>query len=238
MRPFIYLITICTAALVTDLFGPHGVSAAEDALTRSRAAYGSLQSYADTGVIVHEYGTSSQDRHTFTTAFNRLPRRFRLEFTKQNGDRFIVWGDPDAFHTWWKATGVQRDYPNPDNSGAITMSAESTVGATSKVPTLLYAKAALPGSFSNLTGITAATPETVDGHRCERVTATASDVYGTGHEVNARKVTFAIDAESLLIRRVVEEWPALPGQVSRTTTTYQPQLNPQLDESRFRFTPR
>jgi len=50
-------------------------------------------------------------------------------------------------------------------------------------------------------------------------------------------MTVWIDAESLLIRRVVEEWKPLPGQVNRVTTTFEPQANPTLDESRFKFTP-
>jgi outer membrane lipoprotein-sorting protein len=57
------------------------------------------------------------------------------------------------------------------------------------------------------------------------------------NEVNVRKMTTWIDAESLLIRKVVEQWKTLPGQISRMTTTFEPEANPALDESRFRFAP-
>jgi hypothetical protein len=44
-----------------------------------------------------------------------------------------------------------------------------------------------------------------------------------------------IDATSLLLRQVREEWKPLPGQVNRRTTTFQPVANPAIEESRFRF---
>jgi hypothetical protein len=210
--------------------------AADDILQRSRAMYTELRSYADTGVVLHEYGVSSKDRHTFTTLFNRAPRAFLLDFRKEGGDRYVVWGDPMAFHTWWKTTGVQSDYPNPNNTGALNSGA-NTSGTVSKIPTLIYAKAALVGDFTHLRDATVDGSETIAGHRCDRLIGTARDLYGTGREVNLHKMTIWIDGESLLIRKVLEEWPPLPGQVSRTTTTYDPQANPPLDEARFKFTP-
>ena len=80
--------------------------------------------------------------------------------------------------------------------------------------------------------------ETVGGHPRYRVTGDVADSYGaTGRQVNAHRITVWIDADSLLIRKVLEEWKPLPGQVSRTTTLFEPQANPALDESRFRFAP-
>jgi len=211
--------------------------AADDVLARSRAMYAGLRSYADTGTVLHEFGVSSKERHTFTTDFNRAPRRFYFDFRKESGDRFVVFGDADAFHTWWKATGVQSDYPNPNNVGAFTLSAPTTLGAALKIPTLLYANAGLPGDFSNLRDMVADGTETLGGRRCDRLVGMAADFYGnTQREVNARKITMWIDAESLLLRKVVEEWTPLPGQVSRNTTTWEPQANPTIEDSRFRFT--
>ena len=65
-----------------------------------------------------------------------------------------------------------------------------------------------------------------------------SESYGrTGREINVHHVTIWIDAESLLIRKVVEEWTTLPGHISRLTTTFEPQVNPKLDDARFQFVP-
>jgi outer membrane lipoprotein-sorting protein len=217
-------------------------AATDDVLARSRAIYASLRSYADTGTIEHEYGSAgdpSRDRHSFTTYFNRAPRHFYLEFRKQGVDRYVIWGDPDAFHTWWKTTGAMEDYPNPNNLGAFTTADYQTAGSAMKIPTLLYSKAPLQGPFSHFDDPVVGGMEEIGGHRCYRLAGATRDVYGiTGREVNIRKMTVWIDAESFLIRRVREEPKgALPGQINRTTTTFEPQANPALDDKRFKFVP-
>jgi outer membrane lipoprotein-sorting protein len=214
------------------------LTAADDFLQRSRATYGELRSYADTGVVIEEYGADSKDRHTFGTYFNRTPRRFSFDFRKEGGDRYVIWGDPDAFHTWWKTTGVQEDYPNPNNVTAFTTADAHSYGSGLKIPALLYSKASLQGTFANFSDVVVDGTEDVSGHRCHRLLGTTRDVYAaTGREVGVRKLTVWIDAESLLIRKTVEQSKALPGQISRRTTTYEPQANPVLDEGRFRFSP-
>src|SRR5438128_124714 len=78
-----------------------------------QAKYASLNSYSDTGQIINEFGTGSREVHKFTTLFNRSPRGYLLDFTKQSGEKFVIWGDPAAFHTWWSAINSRSDYPNP-----------------------------------------------------------------------------------------------------------------------------
>src|SRR2546430_1520647 len=121
---------------------------ADEIVKKMRDTYGALNSYADNAVMVREYGAT--DRHTFATYFNRTPRHFLLDFHKQGGDRYVVWGDPDGFHTWWKTTKQTTDYPNPNNTPAITLSGPPTQSAVVKIPTLLYPKANLGGDFTNL----------------------------------------------------------------------------------------
>ena len=71
-----------------------------------------------------------------------------------------------------------------------------------------------------------------------RLTGKARDIYSnTGRESNVRKMTVWVDTDSMLIRKVVEEWPPLPGQVSRYTTIYDPQANPAIDAAKFKFEP-
>src|SRR5579864_5992610 len=101
---------------------------AEDVLQKARDTYAQMKSYADAGVVLYEYGTSSVDRHTFSTAFNRNPRHLLLDFHKQAGDQYVIWADPDAFFTWWKTTGQRTDYPNPNNTPAISTSGQQTSG--------------------------------------------------------------------------------------------------------------
>jgi len=210
---------------------------ANEILDRSFAKYASLTSYSDTGTVVYEYGTSSKDRHTFTTYFSRAPRGYLFDFKKESGERFVIWGDPEAFHTWWSAIDSKSDYPNPNNTGAFTGADVHSTGVAMKITPLFYPKASMQGSFTNYNDAVTEGTEDIVGHKCHRLLGTARDIYGaTGHESNARKMTVWIDADSLLIRKVVEEWKPLPGQISRTTTTYDPQANPAIDQSRFKFT--
>jgi outer membrane lipoprotein-sorting protein len=210
---------------------------AESILQKSRDTYGQLKSYADTGVVLYEYGTTSEDKHTFSTAFNRAPRHVLLDFHKQGGDRYVIWADPDAFHTWWKATGQKTDYPNPNNTGALSLSAPQTSGLALKIPTLLYGKA-FESAMLKMKDPGLAGAEDVEGHRCHRISGRASDVYGaTGREVNIHQVTAWIDAESFLVRKMAEEFSAPPGQRNRVITTFEPQTNPTLDEAKFKFAP-
>jgi outer membrane lipoprotein-sorting protein len=211
---------------------------AEDILQRTRAMYVSLRSYSDTGVVLSEYGSSSQDRHTFTTYFNRNPRHFILDFRKQGGGQYVIWGDPDAFHTWWMTTGQQYDYPNPNNVNAISMSSQNTGSSALKIPTLLYGKSSLAAALLNISDPVLDGTEEVAGRRCYRLMGRVSDLYAaTGKEVNIHKITVCIDTELLLIRKVLEEWKALPGQRSRLITTYEPRANPALEDARFKFVP-
>ena len=227
------------AAVIAAFSATPPLFASDDVWQRSRALYAELRSYADTGVVIEEYGSASKDRHTFTTCFNRAaPRRFVFDFRKDGGDRWVAWGDPDAFHTWWLTTGALDDYPNPNNVGAFTTADAHSYGAALKIPALLYAKASLRGTFTNFTDATLDGVEEVGGHRCHRIVGTARDTYGaTGYETGVRKLTVWIDMESLLIRKTLEESKALPGHISRRTTTFEPQANPTIDENRCRFSP-
>lgn len=207
-------------------------------LQKTRDTYVGVKSYADAGTIVYEYGADAKDQHTFATYFNRGPRHFLLEFNKQGGDRYVIWGDPDAFHTWWKTTGQQTDYPNPNNTPAISLSGFNTQGIAMKIPTLLYGKSRLAAEMLNIADPVLDGTDEIGGHSCYRITGRASDVYAaTRKEVNVRRVTVWIDTESFLVRKMVEESKALPGTRNRTTTSYEPRANPTLDDAKFKFTP-
>jgi outer membrane lipoprotein-sorting protein len=209
---------------------------ADEIVQKMRDTYAALNSYTDTGVIVREYGVI--DRHTFSTHFNRAPRHFLLDFHKQGVDRYVVWGDPDAFHTWWKTTKQTIDYPNPNNTPAVTLSGLPTQSAVLKIPTLLYSKAKLGGDFTNFAEVKLEGKEVIRGRQCYRLTGKASDSYAaSGKEVNIRKMTLWIDAESFLLWQVREEWPPMGDTATRMTTTYEPQANPTADNAKFKFTP-
>src|ERR1700753_593078 len=197
MRTF----AICLLALA---FSSHTMSGQETPaaiLEHSRSVYAALSSYSDSGTTVVEYGPSSRDENSFSTWFNRTPRHFLFEYRKPS-DRMVIWGDPDAFHVWWKATGQVSEYPNPKNTGALTLSDYPTNSTISKIPPLLYSKANLPGAVAAFEPTRLAGTEEVDGSKCYRLEGTASDSYGqTGNKVNARRITVWIEASSFLVRK-------------------------------------
>ena len=234
IRIFVFEIVFSVLVMSGMSARPQG---AESILQKSRDAYAQMKSYADTGVVLVEYGTSSEDKHSFSTAFNRTPRHLLLEFNKQGGDRYVIWADPDAFHTWWKTTGQKTDYPNPNNTPAISMSGATTVEVASKIPTLLYGKA-FESAMLKINDPELKGSEEVAGRRCDRISGQAFDVYAaTGNKTNFRTVTVWIDTDSFLVRKMVEEFKAPPGQRSRVTTTFEPRNNPTLDAGSFTFTP-
>jgi hypothetical protein len=207
-------------------------------LEHARAVYGALNSYSDTGTVIYEYGPTAHDEQKFSTEFNRNPRHFLLDFRKGSGDRIVITGDPDAFHVWWKATGQVTEFPNPKNTGAITLNEFPTNAVSTKIPTLLYGKANLPGALTHFAPERDAGLEPCGEKKCHRLEGDTSDVYGsTGKNVNIRKLTVWIETETFLIHKVTEEAPSAPGTLNRTTTSFIPQANPTLADDVFKFTP-
>jgi hypothetical protein len=204
----------------------------------TRAVYSALTSYSDTGTVFYEYSPTAHDNHNFTTAFNRNPRHFLLDVRKGSGDRIVITGDPDAFHVWWKATGQVTEYPNPNNTGALTLSGFPTNAVSTKIPGLLYGKAGLPGAFLNFVPARDAGLEDCGEKKCHRLEGETSDTYGgTGKQVNVRKFTVWIESDTYLVRKTMEEAPAPAGALNRTTTTFVPQANPHLADEVFKFSP-
>ena len=203
-----------------------------------RSVYTDMSSYSDTGTVVHEIAANSRDTHHFSLLFNRAPRHFLFDMHKQNDDRMVVWGDPDAFHVWWKTTQQTTDYPNPKNTAAISLSDYPTVGAISKIPVLLYSKANMSGALTHFEPDTTLVTEPIMGHACFRLNGTTSDVYAqSGKQVNVRKLTVWIDTQTYLVRQVLEDAPAAPGMLDRTTTTFDPTPTPTIPADKFNFTP-
>jgi outer membrane lipoprotein-sorting protein len=229
------LLLSCLPALV--------LAAEDDILSRSRATYASLRSYADTGTVEIEFGPvggTIKERHAFSTSY-RSPRLFHFDFTKhQKADRFVVWSDEQAFHTWWQTTGVETTFPKGQGSGAFLTATPLTKNAVTQIAPLLFSQAGLVGTLTEFGDASVVGTEIVGGRKCHKLVGIARSIYpATQRVVNVRKTTVWIDAETLLVRRVVEDAPkgTPAGMVMRVTTTFQPQANPTLEDRRFTFVP-
>lgn len=218
-------------------------AAGADALAKTRAVYAGVKTYADTGTVDYEFGPAkspSREHHTFKT-FYRAPRDFLFDFVKQqNADRFVIWGDANAFHTWWQTTGIETPFPKGQGAGAFAIAAVPTSHAVMVLAPLLFPQAGLAGTLTELGDLKAAGTEPVNGHACHKLVGVATSVYAaTGRQTNIRPTTIWIDAETFLVRRVFEDSPEGTAAVNvlRLTTTFEPQANPTIDDARLRFTP-
>ncbi len=217
---------------------PHP-AASGDLLSRTRATYASLKSYADTGSLVYEWGTSGVSRHNFRTNY-RAPRHFLFEFNEDKadgGNRLAIWCEGTDFESWDSDTGVHGRYPPGKGIVPFMTSTYPTTGVSTQIPSLLFAGAGLVSTLAELGEMTPDGTETIDGRVTHKLTGIARSSYGTGYEHNVRRTTVWIDAETLLVRRIFEDTPAgaLKGTRARRTTTFDPHPNPVLSDGSFGF---
>ena len=216
------------------------VAAAADVMAQSLAAYAALKSYADSGTVTDEYGAPdhpTDDTNHFHT-FMARPGRYFLEFLKHDDlDRGVIWANPDGLHVWYRSSVSVTDYPPANETSAFNLNEYSTRSTITLIAPLFFTKARLTGTVTGLTGPEEVGMETIDGHPCHKIVGIARQVYQTGYESNKRRTTLWVDAQTLLIRKIFEEWKAPPGSVNRRLTTFSPHANPTLDDAKFTFTP-
>jgi hypothetical protein len=122
--------------------------------------------------------------------------------------------------------------------GELLNASAGTAGTSVLIPSLLFAKADLPGSIRQIREAAHAGFESVSGHRCHKIVGTAAQFYPSGQMTNVRQVTVWLDAESLLVRKVFEDTPkGYPtSSFLRLTINLEPQANPRLEAASFQFT--
>jgi outer membrane lipoprotein-sorting protein len=230
-------IRLVTVAVVT-MFAGTPSETSQDLLGRIRTTYESLKSYADTGTVTVEIqapgSTLVVERHTFTTRF-RGPRNFYFDFKKDpaaGDERMVIWCGGGDFESWWSVTGVHDVHSGGRGVMAFGTAVFPTQGAALQIPPLLFPKAEMHGSLVDAKDIRAAGTETINGRPTRKMTGVAQAHFGA-----ARPITIWVDAETMLVRKIVEDRPAdaPAGSVDRITTTFEPRLNPDLDDSAFRF---
>lgn len=209
----------------------------DDIWKRTAENYATIQSYSDTGTVVIE-GAGINDTHRFTTRY-QAPRSYFLEFIKTGDvDRYVIWSDAEAFHTWWKTTGVVEDYPRGTGAHAFGQAGYLTKGSALVLAPLFFSQSGLQGPFINFEDLELEGSENVGGHDCYKIAGMTRDVYAaTGREVNIHKLSVWIDKQTFLIIKIYEGPPkgTPPAQAMYSTTTFDPVANPQLNEASFKF---
>lgn len=213
---------------------------ADDLIARSRAAYASLRSYSDTGVVTYE-ANGYTERYTFKTYY-RAPRHLYFEFDndkKAGGRQQIFWKEGGDLQTWNSATRVFETIPVASGREVATIggAAGTTYGTAVLILSLLFQKSGLIGTIGEFANGSDVGTEDIGGRRCYKLVGVARSTYASGQVTNVRATTIWIDAETLLVRRVFTDTPKnYPvGSIARLATTLEPQLNPTLEDGRFRF---
>lgn len=211
---------------------------AAEVVAKMKAAYAGLKSYSDSGSVLTEDkpigSTMITEKHSFTTRF-AAPKKFRFDFRKQGGERFVVWSPGETFNSWWSATGVAEAYAQGQGVNAFAMAELPTVGSALMIPALLFQAAQLEGPLVGLEGVKLAGSEQVGGRATYKLTATVKLNHWGGQ---SRPTTVWVDAETFMVRKVVEDTPTgMGGATSRMTTTIDPKPNAATTAADFTFKP-
>jgi hypothetical protein len=222
---------------------------ADDVLARTYAAYAALDSYADSGTVVDE-SKGFRDRFTFRTLQTRQPRNFLLDFRDAGseydngykipgGERTMIWMQNGELQTWNSKTQEHEIYPEDGGRqvAALTGASYGTRGVSVVVPSLIYIKANMASVVQATEDAVAAGSEMVGGRQCLKIMGVERWRYPNGRVTGVRPVTFWIDAETHLIRKILEDTPkdSPRGSISRRIITLEPQANPPLETSHFTF---
>lgn len=182
---FAAIIMLASPAVVLSAPSAAPALSGAEVLAQSRAIYAAMKSYADNGVVRTEFTVSPTipltiERHSFHTVYS-APRKFLLDFKKsESGERLVIWGDGENFHTWWSETGVHEVYPRGQGASAFAVSSLPTLGAALAVPPLLFSQAGLHGALSDFGLLRGEGVESFDGRSFYKLVGTVSLAYGTG----------------------------------------------------------
>ena len=233
--------TLLAGAWVLAAASAGSAQSAAEILEQARAAYAGLSSYSDTGEVrIESAGPGTppwEERHAFATHY-RAPRNFRFELTKKNGEQVVVWCDGGDFQSWWSSTRSHQVYPKGKGHMAFGGASYPTRGAVLLIAPLIFPQAGLQGALTGLGEVRLEGTETLAGRRAHRLVGDVGLGYArTGVVTSIRRTTVWIDAETPLVRQVVEDTPTTypVGAVDRITTTFEPRVDPVLEDAVFRF---
>ena len=234
---FLLLAMFASLANAADPAPAPAAGSADEIWQKTIAGYAAIKSYSDTGTV-HVEMPGIDETHKFTSRY-QSPRSYFFDFQKhEDADRYVIWSDANAFHTWWRTTQLEDEYPPGTGVNAFGQADFLTVGSALKLAPLFFSESGLQGALVNFKDLQLDGTEDLAGHKCYRIIGITRDVYtATGREVNIRQLTVWIEADTFLIRKVVEDSPrgTPPAQAGQTTTTFEPKANPKLDDAAFHF---
>lgn len=244
-----FTLLIGSTILATGALGAGQTAELPSVLKDSIAYYATLASYADTGTVTQEV-PGMVDTAKFTTYFRRPTRDLLFDY-QAVGRKYVNLGatsDFSAFRTvMWMVKGnmqtfdfrtqTHEEIDSTAQKSALSNASYGTNTASIVIPSLLYPQTRLPSSVLQLESAELTGAEDVSGHRCHKVTGVAAAYYPNGRRTSVRPVTVWIDAETKLIRRVLEDTPKGSSSSLRLTLNFEPRANPVLEDAKFQFAP-
>ena len=105
------------------------------------------------------------------------------------------------------------------------------------IPSLIYHNANLASVIQATEEPVVAGTETIGGRRCLKVMGIERWRYPSGQVTGVRPITLWIDAETYLIRKIVEDTPKSSprGVIGRRIITFEPRADMPIEASRFAF---
>ena len=251
MYPNLFPIALIAFAAAADAGAVHRTPYdANEVLTKMRAAYAALTSYADSGTVLDE-SSGFTDRSTFRTFYTREPNNLFIEFRGvaseyKIGNRvpsnahIVLWMEAGELQTWSGASQAHETYPRAAGQqvNAVKNAGYYTHGISVLIPSHLYTSARMASPVHAAEDVEADGFETVNGRKCYRLLGVERWRYPSGQETGVRAITIWIDAETYLIHKVFEDTPkGYPrNEISRRTTTIKHRANPKLTPAQFRYT--
>ena len=216
-------------------------------MAKTTAAYAALKTYSDSGTV-EVASPGMTDRAKFTTHFRQPDGDLYFDYqpdgtyngalrVDMTGYRNVIWMLKGHMEAYEKSSQTHTIIEGGRQASVLTGLSAATRGTSLLIPSLLYPKARLAGTFSQIEEATDTGFEEVASRRCHKVTGIAALYYPSGARTGVRAVTVWIDAETFLIRRVFEDTPkGYPGNTyHRMTVTIDPRVNAPLEDGKFQF---
>lgn len=212
-------------------------------LEESRAKYAALRSYSDSVTVVTENRFAGSppvvERHRIQTRY-RAPRLYFFQFDedpKAGAERLVIWCDGGDFNSWWSTTRVHDVYSEGRGAAAFALSSPTTRGATLLLPTWIFPQAKMTGPLTSLVNVRLEGTDTVVGRKAYRIAADSDTSYSNGRGAQSRPITIWLDAETLLVLKIILDTPrgSASGALVRETFELVPSVNPQMENAAFRF---
>lgn len=239
-----FVLTLLLSAHPAPAAAPDAMA---DLIARSKAAYAKLTSYADEGTILEQLDDVYY-KSSFRT-YRRKPKDFYFEYRNlmmysKSGslpgrEIIVYWMKNGNLETWDLSLKSHESYPagQKNQVAPIASSGYSTKGSLTLIAGMLFQTKAIVNDLEDLATGSVVGVEKVEGHPCEKLVGIAQSHYPSGASFNTRPVTIWFDAQTYMIRKMVIDTPknAGVGSIHRFTLTFNPVMNPVLDDSKFEY---